>query len=328
MPIAEADPWRMQYFEGVVCPGDLIIPTEDGDAYMLFPKYRWLYNKLQIAERQHIRCAPHGLEPDRYPVFSKPIYNMRGMGAGSQILGSREEYLRGQLPGHMWMDLLEGEHVSTDAAIVDGRAHWWRHTVGLPIGRGMFDYWLVEAASRGSLEAHLGQWLDAHFRGYTGMINLETIGGKIIEGHLRFSDQWPDLYGADWVESVVRLYRDGFWSFVDAGRRDGFSLVLFGPHGICYKHPPTAEVDELRTWPGIRSIQITFHEGRTAQSHSMPPGGFRLAIVNTSELVIGQAVRDRLARLFGLSPQFGRRAQSAQSTANLTPHRRAILTPG
>ena len=31
--------------------------------------------------------------------------------------------------------------------------------------------------------------------GYTGMVNFETIGGRIIEAHLRFADQWPDLYG-------------------------------------------------------------------------------------------------------------------------------------
>jgi hypothetical protein len=31
------------------------------------------------------------------------------------------------------------------------------------------------------------------------MVNLETIGGRIIEVHLRFADQWPDLYGARWT---------------------------------------------------------------------------------------------------------------------------------
>ena len=37
---------------------------------------------------------------------------------------------------------------------------------------------------------------EKHLAGYTGMLNLETIGGTIIEAHLRFADQWPDLYGA------------------------------------------------------------------------------------------------------------------------------------
>jgi hypothetical protein len=300
MPIAEADPWRMQYFEGVACPDEVSIPTEDADAYAWYPQYRWLYNKLQVAESQGIRCGPHGLEPAQYPVFSKPIYNLRGMGAGSQVFGSRDEYRRGQKPGHMWMDLLEGEHVSTDVAMVGGAPRWCRHAVGLPIGGGMFDYWIVEAARRRTLEVRLAQWLEMHFRGYTGMINIETIAGKIIEGHLRFSDQWPDLYGAGWLESLVRLYSYGNWSFADADRRNGFSVVLFGRHGVRYKHPPIAAVDELRTRPGISSIQITFHENRPADAHSMPPGGFRLAIVNCTELALGQAVRDRLARLFGV----------------------------
>jgi hypothetical protein len=34
MPIAEADPWRMQYFNGADCPDDVMIPTEDADAYV------------------------------------------------------------------------------------------------------------------------------------------------------------------------------------------------------------------------------------------------------------------------------------------------------
>ena len=33
MPVCEADPWRMQYFEHVPCPDDVRIPTEDADAF-------------------------------------------------------------------------------------------------------------------------------------------------------------------------------------------------------------------------------------------------------------------------------------------------------
>ena len=43
-----------------------------------------------------------------------------------------------------------------------------------------------------------------HLAGYTGMLNLETIGGTIIEAHLRFADQWPDLYGPGWVDAAGR----------------------------------------------------------------------------------------------------------------------------
>jgi len=54
------------------------------------------------------------------------------------------------------------------------------------------------------------------------------------------SDQWPDLYGAGWVEALVRLYQESKWDFPDRDRRDGFSVVLFGPHGPRYRYPPPA----------------------------------------------------------------------------------------
>jgi hypothetical protein len=75
---------------------------------------------------------------------------------------------------------------------------------------------------------------------------------------------------------------------------------LFGPHGQPYRHPPAAVVDEVKCVPGVTSVQITFHEDRAAQSHAMPPGGFRLAIVNGFDLQATLAARARLRESFGL----------------------------
>jgi len=298
MPICEADPWRTQYFEGVACPEDVNVPTEDGDAWRWYPGYKWVYDKLAVAESQDLVCAPHGIDPDTFPVFSKPIYNMRGMGAGSGVLRSLKEYKHRQRPGHMWMQLLEGDHVSTDVAVVDGDIRWQRHTVGIPLDGGMFDYWTVLAEPKPAVERYLENWVQENMPGYTGMLNFETIGARIIEVHMRFADQWPDLYGQGWVEALVRLYADGEWRFDDNDRRDGYSVVLFGAHGIQYRHPPAELVDRLRETEGVSSIQITFHEDRPPASHSMPPGGFRLAIVNSFDLDLGRCVREELALSF------------------------------
>jgi len=298
MPICEADPWRMQYFENAACPDDVRIPTEDGDAWSWFPEHKWVYNKLSVAESQGLACAPHGLEPPSFPVFSKPIYNMRGMGAGSRILRSVADYRRYQRPGHMWMPLLEGEHLSSDVAVVRGAPQWWRHVTGEPLSGGMFDYWTVLAADRPDIESYCGDWIAKNLPGYTGILNLETIGTRIIEAHLRLSDQWPDLYGDGWVDALIRLYGDGVWSFDDSGRRDGYSVVLFGAHGVEYRHPPRGFVADLLKTPGVSSIQVTFHEDRPPAAHSMPPGGFRLGIVNCWSLETGFSVRERLALSF------------------------------
>ena len=301
MPICEADPWRMQYFEGVACPENVRIPTEDFEAYEWNPAHRWVYNKLMIAESQGLACAPHGVTPRSYPVFSKPLVNLRGMGAGSATLASHSDYERHETPGHFWMTFLVGEHISSDVAIEHGVALWYRHALGRTAAAGTFDYWIIEAEGRAQLEEDCSTWIARHLPGYTGMLNLETIGARIIEVHLRFSDQWPDLYGDAWTTALVRLYERGEWEFDATHARTGYSVVLFGPHGRQYRHPLKHRVDELREAAGVTSIQITFHEDKPAASHSMPPGGFRLAVINTWDLQAGLRVRAELAKLFGLA---------------------------
>jgi hypothetical protein len=302
MPIVENDPWRQQYFAGVGCPDDVTIPTDDALAYLLYPARHWIYNKLLICETQGLAHAPHGIPPSKFPVFSKPIYNLRGMGAGGKVLASLAEYERAQTPGHMWMQLLVGEHVSTDAAIVEGEPRWWRHTLGKTLGKGMFDYWTVLAEPRPEIEAYCGTWVRDHLRDYSGAVNFETIGGKIIEAHLRFTDQWPDLYGLGWIESIVELYAHNRWCFADEHRRTGYSVVLFGEHGRRYQKVDQSTVADLLTRPAISSLQITFHADKPPAAHAMPPGGFRLAIVNCWDLAAGFAVREKLMQLFASQP--------------------------
>ena len=296
MPICEADPWRLQYFAHVKTAAN--IPTEDSDAWQWYPRHRWVYDKLAVALSQGLDAGPHGTPPPRFPVFSKPIVNLKGMGVGSHLLRSQADYERYYAPGHFWMTLLEGRHVSSDLAVVDGVPRWWRHVTGKPAGEGTFDYWTVHAEPDAAIERRCGAWVRAHLAGYTGMLNLETIGGTIIEAHLRITDQWPDLYGAGWIEAVVRLYENGNWEFADADRRCGYSAVLFGPNDRRYRHPPPQLVDQIKRIPGIASLQITFHQDLPPERHAMPPGGFRLAVVNCFDLAAALAARERLKEHF------------------------------
>ena len=47
--------------------------------------------------------------------------------------------------------------------------------------------------------------------------------------------------------------------------------------------------------PEVKSLQVTFHEGKAPEDHAMPPGGFRLAVVNATDLPAARAARKRLA---------------------------------
>jgi hypothetical protein len=297
MPICERDPWRFQYFETVTCPPDVNIPTDDIDSHEWFPRFRWIYDKLKIAQSQALPCGMAGDPPASFPVFAKPNINLKGMGVGSGIVRNRAEFEK--LPSdHMWMPVLTGEHISTDCAIVNGKVQWMRHALGFPWLDGMFTHWIVETGQRVELANFLVDWIQRYITGYTGMMNFETIGGQIIETHLRFADQWCDLYGRPWFDALVKLYADGVWDLAVERRITGYSIPLFARHGHVPPHPPETLQSEIRNMPGVSSLQITYDESKTGKAHPMPPGGFRLALVNCIDLKMGLQARRKLASAF------------------------------
>jgi hypothetical protein len=300
MPIYEADPWRAQYFDDVRCPAQVHIPTDDRLAYELHPQHRWVYNKLLVAKSQGLACGTRAVMPLQFPVFTKPTTNLRGMGVGGHVLHNAAEFRELCAAEDFWSTYLRGWHVSTDWAVVQGEPVWCRHARGIPAPGGTFYYWVIEAGRREPMEYYCRRWIRSHLRDYTGMVNLETIGGRIIEVHLRFADQWPDLYGAHWTESVVDLYGCGVWSFHDSARREGYSVVLFAPHGRRYAHPRARRLQEYRATDDVKSVQITFFQHLPPEAHAMPPGGFRLAVINCTKLSAGLALRARMALDFGL----------------------------
>jgi hypothetical protein len=63
-------------------------------------------------------------------------------------------------------------------------------------------------------------------------------------------------------------------------------------------HPAAQAQAAIRAMPHVKSLQITFHENKQPDSHPMPPGGFRLGIINTTDFAAGQAARAALAKAF------------------------------
>lgn len=298
MPVLERDPWRYQYFTETSCPEHVIVPTDDIDAWPLNPRYNWVYDRLRIAQSQGLAAGPHGAAPPAYPVFSKPIINLRGMGIGSLLVRSSQEMAAANAPGHFWMPVLEGDHVSTDCAVEQGEVKWMRSCHGEPAGNGMFRYWTLLEKGPSHTEAYLADWVARHLAGYSGMLNLETIGGKIIEVHLRFSDQWCDLNGAGWIDAVVNLYATCRWNWQEPRRRQGFSVPLFAQPDRTYRHPPDSAQRRILAMPEVASLQLTFHDGVEPGKHAMPPGGMRLAIINCWNLEAGRAALRELGRSF------------------------------
>ena len=106
-------------------------------------------------------------------VVSKPRQNFEGLSDGAELVVQRP---------------FTGEHVSTDWAFRGGLPLWGIATLGVASGKfGQFDCWCCPHSMQNLPKFNLP--------GYTGILNVEAIGGNIIEAHMRPSLEFFRLYG-------------------------------------------------------------------------------------------------------------------------------------
>lgn len=231
----------------------------------------------------------------------------------------------------MWSELLIGDHISTDVLVLNGSVIWHSHTRGHPLDGGTFDRWDVNIQYNDDLVLYLEEFIRQNLCGFSGPMNLETIGGKIIELHLRFADQWPDLYPPDFMEAVVMLSSGAFpmdGVLALKIQATGYSVILFGRRGRSHWIKPAEyEIQLLLRRYNISSIQLPFQEGQPAEQHSMPPGGFRLAVIDGFNLEECLDVRENLTELSnkanafsGVSNIVGKRASVCKGNCRCQGH--------
>ena len=249
--------------------------------------------KLMLCQSFGIEAYPHGKIPERFPIFSKPICNMWGMGIGAEVLDSwdcRYNYKA----GYMWMPVLKGVQCSTDIAILNGEPVWHYSMEAIKDDNGSF------LAFRQHMSYDIDKlkpWLDEYMSDFTGIVNIECIGGVPIEVHLRMSAEFMDLYGGDcWLRAVVDLYENGRWEYRDTM-----------PPGYCYlaRIPKSKEAAECVPHfdPGLVkslesqgvTIRLTNDEGEPLKNClANDEFTYRIAIINGYDPDICEEVRDVL----------------------------------
>lgn len=199
------------------------IPTGDAFAYVLNPKYNWVYNKIELCKSVGIPAYPHGIVPPSLPVYSKPVTNLWGMSRGARQLHywDNESYC----PGYLLMPVLHGEQYSIDYAIVDGEIKWHYSILAVKDENDSFLGFRTSDFD-GTIFA---DWIGEYLKGYTGIVNIECIDDNIIEVHLRMSVEFIWFFGGKkWIKSVVNLYENKIWEFY--GKENfGYRCVLRVP---------------------------------------------------------------------------------------------------
>lgn len=191
------------------CSDDIFIPIGDLDAWNKYPKYRFAYNKLYISCFQNLECAPFPIIPKKYPIISKPIINLYGMGLNSCKIKNKKEFISNWGSNNFWCECLTGEHISYDIVLKNGKIKWHYCFRGYSFNKdkhGAFDYW--ESCWR-PINKNIKRWLKK-FSGYTGIVNIECIGENIIECHLRMGD--IDHFAEECIlKNIITLYEKKKW---------------------------------------------------------------------------------------------------------------------
>ena len=143
----------------------------------------WIFDKLIIARKMGYTCGPAGVvvpKPDNYIV--RPCVNIPGMGRGA-VFQHIEDDTKHLPTGHFWCEIFSGKHVSVDYQ--DGKqilAVEGTRNEGAELWR--FNRWqkIDDVFPLPSIFFSLTKKYQ--------YINIEYVGGKVIEIHLR---QNPDF---------------------------------------------------------------------------------------------------------------------------------------
>lgn len=163
---------------------------QDDDAYKKYPQHRKWFNKLWIAETFGYHCGPAGVDiPSDGTYVIRPIYNLAGMGMGAEVKTVKAGDKNSTPPGFFWCEYFDGKHYSADYEWVSDVqiGGWWKKVscwegVNMPVNLTKFVEWK---------RSEFIPDLPHQFKELGGVkhINVEFIGDKIIEVHLR---QTPD----------------------------------------------------------------------------------------------------------------------------------------
>ena len=141
----------------------------------------------------------------------KPRWNPAGLARGARVVrlvsfcaGEHETF-----PGDMAQPLYQGTHTSTDYAVSKGSVCWGIESIGHPMPGGcpfgQFTHWDVGVHTFVSPAPTVNNMVHKHLRDFTGVVNIEAIGGHPIEVHFRPSLAFFPLYGEEAVCAVLAV---------------------------------------------------------------------------------------------------------------------------
>jgi hypothetical protein len=196
---------------------------EDWEAWDKYPQHRWVFNKMELALRLGYCAGPTpGPVPTTGEYIVRPIYNFSGMAAGAKIMTLEQGKVYDFQPSYFWCERFYGEHLSVDYVWIDSEITPVHSSVGDTDFENLsrFSRWYEVEHRKIDLPAWINNFRDI------GKLNIEFVGGKIIEIHLRHGDYFPEgtteiipVWSTTSKQEIDKLLEQGYTyedSYMDA----------------------------------------------------------------------------------------------------------------
>lgn len=90
---------------------------DEWEIWLEYPQYHKWWNKLYLSQVMGYSCGPCGTKiPETAEYVIRPIYNLAGMGIGTEIKVLKKGDLSSVPPGYFWCEYFKGRHFSATYA--------------------------------------------------------------------------------------------------------------------------------------------------------------------------------------------------------------------
>lgn len=193
--------------------------TEEYSWKVCEPEDLWIFDKLILSKKLGYNCAPKGIPVSKSGNYIiRPCVNLMGMGEGAytEYLESSTDHLN---TGTFWCELFDGDHFSVD---------FYKGNVVLCVKgtKDSADFTKFTKWEKCHKDFKIPEQLEHIVKKYD-YVNIEFIGNKVIELHLRhnpdFSWHLSDVIIPVWEGESE--FKEG-WEFTENvdGKRVGFFI--------------------------------------------------------------------------------------------------------
>ena len=186
----------MGYFNPYVDPfNDFIskkIPDFDGQAYNRYPKYQFVYDKLWVMKSQGLLCGRlEKLNENsniKLPIFIKPRWGHKTASSKNcyKIKSWDDLNKYKHIPELMWSEFIDDNECMTDYILLNGTIVYQITYKYSPEQTGYIETWKYISPDNKPLP-NITEWVQLHLSGFTGAVNVQYRGDKIIEVGLRLA---------------------------------------------------------------------------------------------------------------------------------------------